>query len=377
MHSFGDSPGSVLSNKFDVCICRGNGPPPFQVTTDTTSVALATPHWILACIADKTLHTRSSFPHFEPAKGPLPVDSMSACSIRVTGMEVSRESHRRRARLEELIQVLGARVANPQSKISEITHVVCVVPDLLEGRLAESARKRQIPLISMHWLIDCFRMTTRLPEERYAISRGSDAGNSKEIVGATPAIGSSFGATVLSASDILISPSALGCQPRLPQMAEELGAASVHTWRDIQELSKLIGTSSLKVTEGSRQTVVLVEKEEACGGELHGFLQELTPETQGVFVQPSWLTETYSQRRRLPLDSFAAFPNIEPESQASKRPRILAEASYAWQPAEMKRLEEVSEQARTREMQSKALQKVNEGLRLAELRRQPSRSMST
>eukprot|EP00931_Biecheleriopsis_adriatica_P118200 TRINITY_DN93656_c0_g1_i1.p1 TRINITY_DN93656_c0_g1~~TRINITY_DN93656_c0_g1_i1.p1 ORF type:complete len:866 (-),score=182.56 TRINITY_DN93656_c0_g1_i1:23-2620(-) len=355
---------SLLLSKLDVCVCRGNGPPPFAASPERPQVALATPHWVRACVADGSMHARSAYPHFEPPKGPLPIETMSNCIIRVTALDSSGQSYRNRVRLEELVQLLGAQVAGQSHRKSDITQYVCVLPDQLESRLVESAQKRQIPLVSVQWLFDCYRMNGRQPEERYAITGSAAA----EEISATPTQGSTFACSVLMKSTIFISPAALGSQPKLPQMGEELGAV-VHTWRNVEELRLLLEQSAASVG----QAVVLVEKEEACRGQLDACVESLPSASRGIFVQPSWLSETYSQRRRLPLESFAALPAAELEDHLPKRPRT-GEASYVWQSADVKRLEEVSEQARALEMQSKAQQKVKEGLRLAELRREPSRT---
>jgi len=377
---------SVLSEKLDVCVCHGNGQPPFQAS-EWSSVALATAHWVQACVADTILHPRSSFPHFEPGRGPFPLSNMSECTVRITALDSSRESHRQRARLEELIQALGAKVAQQTTRWSETTHVVCVLPALTDSRLAESARKRQIPLVSAQWLFACFNSSGRQPEEQYSVKvDGSQAADGRDYffnpesaegaTGGVAALLTSFAATVLANHHICISTSALGSHPKLPQMADELGAARVDTWRSVAELRALLEESTTKNPLG--QMVALLDKEQVCGvdEELASFLDALNPESRSIFVLPSWLSETYSQRRRLPLDSFAALPAAGVETQTSpKKPRLEApEALYAWQPAESKRLEQLSEEARAREMQSKAQQKVNEGLRLAELRREPSRS---
>eukprot|EP00440_Ansanella_granifera_P034703 gb/GFBE01037647.1/.p1 GENE.gb/GFBE01037647.1/~~gb/GFBE01037647.1/.p1 ORF type:complete len:464 (+),score=101.22 gb/GFBE01037647.1/:1-1392(+) len=364
VHGTGNSLQSLLKAKLDVCVCRGSQSG--LCLPDQPQLALATPHWIHACVADNVMHARSAYPHFEPSKAQLPLACMSGCMVRITALE--KFGHRQRARLEELVQVLGAKVAQESSRITEITQVVCVVPEFLDSRLAERARKRQIPLVSVQWLFDCFRMSGRQSEEKYAVSEGSAVNSAEQSAAATQS-GNSFAVTVLANTEILISPAALGSLPKLPQMAEELGAV-VQTWRSVEELLQMLQTCD------SAGTVVLVEKEEVSRGQLDSCVVALAPESRGIFVQPSWLSEMYSQRRRLPLESFSALPSADAESDlAPKRPRISAEASYAWQPAEMKRLEEVSEQARALEMQSKAQQKVNEGLRLvAELRREPSRS---
>jgi len=123
---------------------------------------------------------------------------------------------------------------------------------------------------------------------------------------------------------------------------------------------------------GRPQVLVLVDAEEVGGATpaLASLLAALGSEARGLFVLPTWLSETYQQRRRLPLEAFAALLAEDAERPEPKRQR-LDEATYAWQPAELKRLEELAEDSRARELQSKVQQKVNEGLRLAELRKAP------
>jgi len=385
----GTPPEVLLDVQLDVLVCREFGPPP--IPAPRVALPLATVHWVNACLADNTCHLRSSFPHFEPGPGPLPLEAMRGCSIRITALEAC--SHRRRKRIEELVVLLGSQVAQQDSRWAQITHVVCVVPELLDKRLFEGAMKRSKPVVTFQWLCDCFRMQARLPEDQYAVSIKSLAGSALQIGGVAGAQTSaaSFATKVLASHEVLISPSALGSDPQLPRKAEELGAVA-HTWRSFAELMALLeaygvhpvgatvqgqGLGGSEDGEGSnsrRNVVVLLDQEEAgeSTGPMAAFAAAAPPETRELFVIPSWLSETHRQLRRAPMEAFAALPTTEPGSPAAKRQR-QDEATYAWQSAEFTRLEQLAEDSKTRAMQSKVQQKLNEGLRLAELRQGTSR----
>jgi len=379
----------VLDVQLDVLVCREFGPPP--IPAPRVALPLATVHWVNACLADNACHLRSSFPHFEPGPGPLPLEAMKGCSIRITALEAS--SHRRRKRIEELVVLLGSQVAQQDSRWAQITHVVCVVPELLDKRLFEGATRRLKPVVTFQWLCDCFRMQARLPEEHYAVSIKALAGSALQAGGVAGAqtTAASFATKVLASHEVLISPSALGSDPQLPQKAEELGAVA-HTWRSFAELMSLLeaygvhpvgaavqgkGLGSSEDCDGSasrRNVIVLLDQEEV--GEptspMAAFAAVAAQETRELFVMPSWLSETHRQLRRAPMEAFAALPTTEPGSPVAKRQR-QDEATYAWQSAELTRLEQLAEDSKTRAMQSKVQQKLNEGLRLAELRQGTTR----
>ncbi|CAE7499925.1 unnamed protein product [Symbiodinium microadriaticum] len=286
---------------------------------------------------------------------------LSGLTVRITALDDSKQSCRERQRLQEMAHGLGATVADQRSRLGDITHFVCVVPDRLEAGLAEKARKRQIHIVAVHWLLDCNRHGIRQPEARYSVRDAAPLPTQSEplledaVSKASPCVA----ATVLAKCDILVSPWALGVEPKLTQMAKELGATSVRTWRTPAELRSLLQASS----EGQTRAVV-VEKDETRQGSLEGCVEKWTPELRSIFVQPSWLSETYSQRRRLPLSSFTAFSGAD---DALSPLRVAPEAAYAWQPAEMKRLQEAAAQADAQEAESKAQQRVSQGLRLADL----------
>jgi len=386
----GGSPAdAVLDFQLDVLVCRDFGPPPISATR--VALPLATVHWVNACLADNTCHPRSSFPHFEPGPGPLPLEAMRGCSIRITALEAS--SHRRRKRIEELVVLLGSQVAQQDSRWAQITHVVCVVPELLDKRLFEGATRRSKPVVTVQWLCDCFRMQTRLSEEHYAVSVKALAGSGLQAGGAAGAqtTAASFATKVLAGHEVLISPSALGSDPQLPRKAEELGAVA-HTWRSFAELLTLLKAHGVHPvgppvqgqglessedgdTSANRRNVVVLLDQEEVGeptSPIATFAAAAAPETRELFVIPSWLSETHRQLRRAPMEAFAALPTIEPGSPVAKRQR-QDEATYAWQSAELTRLEQLAEDSKTRAMQSKVQQKLNEGLRLAELRQGTSR----
>jgi len=323
VHGVGSSINALMIGKATMCLCPGNGPPAFAAPPHLQLVTL---HWLKACIAEKTRHPSSAFPHFEPGKHAMPLSSMSEFMIRITGLEQDRKSSRERLHLEELVQVLGAKVAQQNTKKSELTHFVCGEPSLLQNGIAEVATKRQIPLVSVQWLLDCFRLGSLQPERDYAIS------NPSGFAAAGPGPVACFTA-VLAKCDIFVSKTTLGNAPDLEKMAKELAAASFQIWSSSDELRRCLQTPR------ENQVVIVVDKEEA---KRYGFesMFASTPVRQS-FVQPSWLSETYSQRRRLPMETFRVFV----EAEAVQEPRPPQGASYAWQPAELKRLEQVSEQA--------------------------------
>ncbi|CAK9022554.1 unnamed protein product [Durusdinium trenchii] len=335
LHGIGNNINGLKTRRIDMCVCP-NGPAP----SDAGSVVLVTTQWLEACISEKAIHSSSDFPHFEPAKHPLPLSSMSNFVIRITGLEQDRKSTRERWRLEELVKVLGAKVAQQSTRKSELTHIVCAEASLLEARLAEMATKRQVPLVSVQWLLDCFRYGEHQKEDKYTISTSSGSTSASNEAAAT-----CFTA-VLNKCDILLSNSTLSVEPDLLRMAKELAAARVQTWKSIDELRTL-----LRSPHGN-QAVIVVDKDEARRERLERLLDGGGTKLEHSFVQPSWLSETYSQRRRLPLESFAVFT-----AESTQEPRPTQGASYAWQPAELKRLEEVSEQSR-REMESKGLSRL-------------------
>ena len=62
-----------------------------------------------------------------------------------------------------------------------------------------------------------------------------------------------FDAAVLAGHRVLISPSSLGSNMKLLQMAEELGAET-QTWRDTDELIELLREPAAVVARAERQT---------------------------------------------------------------------------------------------------------------------------
>lgn len=327
-HEIGNA---LMAGKPNMCLCWGNGPPVFATPA---KVPLVTVQWLQACIAEQTLHPSSAFPHFEPGNHPMPLPSMSKFVIRITGLQQDRKSSRERWRLEELVQVLGATVAQQNTRRSELTHIVCAEPSLLQSSFAELAAKRQIPLVSVQWLLDSFRLGSLQPEEKYGISGNGINGISSSSDVSASATGGPVACftAVLAKCDILLSKTTLANTPDLQKMAKDLAAASVETWKTADELRNCLQARR----EG--QVVIVVDKDEAHRNGLESIAANLS-ERQS-FVQPIWLSETYSQRRRLPVESFGVFVTEDVQE-----PRPAQGASYAWQPAEMKRLEEVSEQA--------------------------------
>ncbi|CAE7235264.1 topbp1-A [Symbiodinium sp. CCMP2592] len=216
---------------------------------------------------------------------------LSGLTVRITALDDSKQSCRERQRLQEMAHSLGATVADQRSRLGDITHFVCVVPDRLEAGLAEKARKRQIHIVAVHWLLDCNRHGSRQPEARYSVRDAAPVPTQSAaplledaVTKASPCVA----ATVLAKCDILVSPWALGVEPKLTQMAKELGATSVRTWRTPAELRSLLQASS----EGQTRAVV-VEKDEARQGSLEGCIENWTPELRSIFVQPSWLSAAW------------------------------------------------------------------------------------
>ncbi|CAK0858534.1 unnamed protein product, partial [Prorocentrum cordatum] len=341
--------------------------------------ALGTAHWVRACVADGVLYQRSEMPHFEPPRGQLPLQEMSTCNVRITALEASQRGRGRRVQLEKLVEIVGAKVADQNSRLGDITHVVCGVPGLLEGKTHASALRKKIPVVSVQWLFDCYRRCSRQLEDRYHVGP-PQAQAPRFEESAAPA--QSFASTVLAGHTVLISPAALGSEAQLPRMAEELGAAA-RTWRSAEELEACCRAAAGDRADGASggqacaAMVVLLDREEAArpAGPLADLVSRLLsghcvgPVGRRAFVTPAWLAEAFRQRRRLPLDAFAALPDSgDLESGPAKRPRLTGEAQYAWVAPEASRLEEFAESSRAQTLASKAQQKASEGLRLAELR---------
>merc|ERR1712217_36677 len=104
----------------------------------------------------------------------------------------------------------------------------------------EVAVKRNRPVVTIQWLFDCFRLHARQPEERYLVS-------GRQLV-SSPMAQQNYAPPVLATHNVLISPSALGSDAQLPQMAEELGA-SVHTWRSVDELMVLLQSCGVLIVD--------------------------------------------------------------------------------------------------------------------------------
>lgn len=338
---------------------------PLAAKSHRNSAPQVTLSWVRACMADGTRHPPENFPHFQPCPGTLPVPGMDSCVLRITAVEV-RHSQRKRALLEELVQLVGARVADNKTKWGEITHMVCVVPSLVDPQQFENAKKRNKPMVSVQWLFDCYKNSVRQPEERYEIkvSANLPMDSPAKPAGALLKQGAF---AVLDAYEIFISPCVLGSDNKLPNKAEELGA-TVHLWRDAEKLRSVL-VASLGSASKTRNIVVLVEKEEVSASDcaLAACISDVPVGQRNIFVQPSWLSETFSQRRSLPLEPFSALPVVDDAENNSKRQRT-GEGLYAWQSAASTRLTELAENSRARALENKQQQKVTEGLRLADLR---------
>eukprot|EP00747_Dinoflagellata_sp_TGD_P213347 gnl/TRDRNA2_/TRDRNA2_86310_c2_seq1.p1 gnl/TRDRNA2_/TRDRNA2_86310_c2~~gnl/TRDRNA2_/TRDRNA2_86310_c2_seq1.p1 ORF type:complete len:695 (+),score=110.39 gnl/TRDRNA2_/TRDRNA2_86310_c2_seq1:1-2085(+) len=385
----GGSPEQFL--EADVCICRRGVRP--AASEAASRAQLATAEWVRACVSDGVRHPCSEFPHFEPCAGQLPLPDMGKCLVRITSLE--EHGRRKRARLEELAQLLGARVAQKDSKFADITHVVAVVPKLLDRKTFDGAKKRRIPVVEVQWLFDCYSRCKKQPAEPYSIDAHSSDVTDQLSPDHSRASARQFAAAVLAGHDVLISLSALGSDARLPKMAEELGAAP-RTWRSAHELREALeacgawasasaacaGASDANGSDAGSKTnhrvVVLLDEEEARGGNpgapLAEFIAALPGTARKIFVLPTWLLETFRQRRPLPLEAFAALPARSVEEPSKKRPREDVEATYAWKSAASTLLDDFAKDSKAKAMQSKAQEKEAEGLRLAqELQREPPR----
>lgn len=370
---------NVLDVQASVIISYGFGP---VLDSARASLAqMATTKWVDACVTDNICHSTTAFPHFSPGPGALPLQAMANCAVRITALPAS--DNRKRRRFEDLAEVVGAKVAQQSSRWAEITHIVCVMPENLDRKTYDVAMRKQIPVVTLQWLIDCYNLNARQPEDKYdvAVMLGKLDSQAKSSDPETTQIPKNFNAAVLSGHDVLISPAALGSNPSLPQMAEELGG-TVHTFRSPAELASLLkqfDPSPSPPGGKKRHLVVLVEKEEVCAGDaaFAECVSQATAENQrGVFVQTTWLSETFKQRRRQGVEEFNALPPIEGEDGvASKRQRVgrgeVGEVTYAWQNEKQTELNQRAEDSRARELRTQAAKKVSEGLRLAELRREP------
>merc|ERR1712139_450658 len=76
------SPEEILEAQPAWCVCCDAQAPPLMLLQ--SSLKLTTLPWVNACIADGIQHSRTSFPHFRPCQGTLPVPEMGACFIRLT-----------------------------------------------------------------------------------------------------------------------------------------------------------------------------------------------------------------------------------------------------------------------------------------------------
>ena len=93
---------------------------------------------------------------------------MDGSIIKITGLEVTREAHMRRARFQEIVEVLGAQVAQNDSR-RPWTHVVCVNASHLDVKILEKTRRRQIPLVTVQWILDSYMANARLSTDSYAV----------------------------------------------------------------------------------------------------------------------------------------------------------------------------------------------------------------
>lgn len=316
--------------------------------------------WVEACVADTALLDASAFPHFEPGDAPLPLSGLSGVAVRITCVD----DNRKRPHLERMATLAGAKLLGQGSTMKEMTHMICLRPELLDRKKFEFVKSKGKWILTAQWLMDSVRTRVAQPEQKYVVSvQQCKSASSVPEQGSTST--RNFATSVLVGYDIFFSLAALGSNARLPQMAEELGA-KVQTMQTTEELRAAVPASV------SSQVVVIVEKEEARAAA--DTLRELRASADKLFVLPSWLLEVFSQRRALPLEAFTALPTPQAEEPAAKRPKTdgTNEAAYVWQHDQTKRLEDLAAASRVRELASKAKERVNEGRRVATLRSDPA-----
>jgi hypothetical protein len=311
---------------------------------------------------------------------------MQGCHVKITGLEVTRDGHAKRLLVQELVALLGATFATADSR-KAWTHVVCVNASRVDEKIFVTARRKQIPVVTLQWIFDSFKANARLPFDSYVVeleSLRNAAGAPTE-----PVHNIDIAAGVLAGHRILISPYALGSNDdggRLPQLAEELGAVEVQTWRNAKEFEELLRkaiTAAAEAQDGATDdnAVVIVLEHEDPEHELVR-CNCVNSSCEGThFVHPSWLLDSFTQRRRMPFDAFE-IPLLPSEvatngclggtavaASPGKRRRVDDGATYAWQSDASTRLNKLAEDSRLKEIQTKAQQKVDTGLRrAAELR---------
>lgn len=307
-----DHLAEMMSQKPDALVipgfCRPAVPPGLR------EPPFATRYWLQACMEDGVLHTRASFPLFTPSQGRIPVDDMRSCCVRITAIDSSRGAHRERQRLEDLINTVGARVATPSTKWGELTHILCAEQSFLDDATVARAQKRQLPVIMVQWLYDCFVKGAKQNEDMYKVVKEKSS-NASAAGG--------FGSAVLAGHELLISPFAIRCTSDLALKAQELGAKAT-AWKTPQDLvAKLQEKPRLDTDKAV--TLIILERSEVA---------ELLAESslsRDALILSGWLLETYRQRRRLPVDTFAAAPKAETNSEPPAK-RQRTEEEYAWQP---------------------------------------------
>jgi len=135
-----------------------------------------------------------------------------------------------------------------------------VQPELLDEKIRDVAQKRQIPVLTLEWLFDCFKLNARQPEDKYTVSSiRAQIATKAGAVGAQE----SFAAAVLAAHEVLISPAALGSDERLLQMAEELGATAL-TWRSAEELQEALQARGVVLGGAKTNECPLNDASECC-----------------------------------------------------------------------------------------------------------------
>lgn len=388
------SPEAIAEAQPAWCVCCDTLEP--SLANFQSSLKLATGWWVNACIADGIQHSRASFPHFKPCQGTLPIPEMNGCAIRLAAVGSAQDpaqTFRKRELLGEAVQLMGAKVVDQKATWREITHMVCVVPALVDPKQYEGALKRDKHMVSIKWLFDSFDKGSRQREEVYVVKSPQSVTASPEGQMGTP-IAKASNFTVLASYHVFISPCSLASNGKLPCQAEQLGA-EVHTWRSAEELqaalaaygitpcgssgdnssSRLAADKDSSTATNVSNVIVLVEKEDVSTT-LIAYVNMLAASQRIIFVSPAWLAETFSQRRSLPLEAFAALPVPDAEGQAAKRQRT-GEARYAWQSAASKSLTQLSEETRAMALHSKQTHKLSEGLRLADLHREGATPSST
>lgn len=59
-----------------------------------------------------------------------------------------------------------AKKPNPEKNVVPSTHLVCPLPS---GNKYQAAKKWGVPVVSADWLVECARLTSRVPEDPFLV----------------------------------------------------------------------------------------------------------------------------------------------------------------------------------------------------------------